>query len=134
MLQIIFGQDLRVGTWVFEKTGGLYTKKDSTTIGLEKNGELVAGFVYNNYIPNRSIAMHVAGNLFTKKFIKAGFRYPFKQLKVLKTIAFIDSTNIKSVKFTSKLGAIHEATIKDAGRHGDLLIYTMTQEQFRFKD
>ncbi len=133
MLQIIYGQDLRVGTWVMERIGQVFTRDDSVTIGLEKDGEIVAGFVYNNY-RIKSICIHSAGSLYTKEFIKVGFNYPFKQLKVQQTVHLIDSTNTKSIDITTRLGAKYIATIPNASIEGDLLIYTMQQQDFKFKD
>jgi RimJ/RimL family protein N-acetyltransferase len=135
MRQIIYNQNLRVGTWVCERIGGIFTKRDSVCIGLESNREIIAGFVYNNYIKDICIDMHVAGinNWCSKEFIQAAFYYPFLQLGVKKVIAKIDSKNNKGIEFAKKLGGIHEATLKDASRYGDLLIFTLTLEQFKYK-
>jgi len=131
MYKIIFNQNLRCLYWLQSQTGGFYNKKDTTSIGLEKNQELIAVFAYNNYYKHRSVQMHFAGvgRWCIKEFLRIGIAYPFKQLKVAKILGFIDSTNIKSISFVNKIGAKLEASIKDVGKYGDILIYSINKQQ-----
>ena len=134
MKRTVWDQSERVGLWVCERLECGFDRLTSTAIGIESNGEIVGGVVFDNF-RHRSISMHVAsigGNWMTLDFLKAVFGYPFDQLGVTKVIAPVDSTNSKSMRFVSHLGFVLEATIKDAGRHGDFLIYTMNRAQCRF--
>ena len=79
--------------------------------------------------------MHVAGeggHWMTSDYAKACFGYVFNQLNVNKVIGLVDSTNTAARRYDEHLGFRLEATIPDAGTHGDLLIYTMTREQCRW--
>lgn len=131
--QVIFAQE-RVGPWTCERTGGTF-ESDSTAIGLEEDGELVAGVVFDNY-NSRSICMHIAAipgaRWMTREYLWVCFAYPFNQLKVNKILGLVDSTNHAARKFDEHLGFMLECNIKDAGRDGDLLIYSMTRQQCRF--
>ncbi len=123
----------RVGPWVCERLGGTWQAGDNA-IGLEKNGELIAGVVFDNYL-GRSICMHVAASgewWLTREFLQAAFGYPFNQLGVHKIIGPVDSKNADARKFDEHLGFYLEATIKDANKLGDLLLYTMTRQQCRW--
>ena len=124
----------RVGQWVCERTGGTYFEGSGQGIGLEKNGELIAGVVFDDY-NHRSVRMHVAAigkRWMNYAYLWTCFDYPFNQLKVNKIIGLVDSTNADARKFDEHIGFNLEAVIPDAGREGDLLIYTMTRQQCRW--
>lgn len=134
MKTIIYDQPERVGRWVCSKTGGTYTKDDSTAIGLEDDGELIWGAYYNMF-NTQSVAIHFSseqGRRLNYAFIKAAFMYPFLQLGVKKLIGLVDERNVKSARFVANLGAVLEARIKDASPGGDLLIFTMTPDQCKY--
>lgn len=121
-----------VGQWVTSKAGGVFSPATSTTIGLEKDGEVIAGVIYENW-NGRSIVAHMAatGRL-TREFIGAIFRYAFVKCGVDKVILPISSTNAKSNKFAQNLGFTEEARLKDAAADGDVILYTLKKSDCRF--
>jgi hypothetical protein len=66
-----------VGHWVAGKMRGSFGKDTSTAIGLEKEGVIVAGVIYENW-NGKSLIVHLAieGRV-TKAFLGAIFRYGF---------------------------------------------------------
>lgn len=129
---IVFGD--HIARWVAQRTGGMYFDGSGQGVGWLKNGELVAGVLFDNFT-GRSVQMHVAGEgkrWLAREFLKFCFSYPFEQLKVNKVIGLVDSTNADALRFDLHLGFQQEAVIKDAGRSGDTIILTMTREQCRF--
>lgn len=134
MKSVVLDQPVRVGEWVCQRIGGQFNELLSTAIGLERDGELIAGVVFDSYM-GRSIAMHVAGeggHWLTRDFLRACFGYAFTQLQVRKVLGYVDSTNDQARRFDEHIGFRLEHVITDAGKHGDLLIYSMTPEQCRF--
>lgn len=134
--RIISTDKARVAEWVCSRIGVTLADKNYEAIGLEKNGELVAGFMYDNY-NGRSIAMHVAaeGTGWLKhetEFLNVCFDYPYNQLGVKKVISTVDSLNVASWKFAQYMGGEIEVVIKDAGLTGDMVILSMSREQCRF--
>lgn len=122
----------RIGPWVCERTGGLYEPSTSTAIGMEEDGVLTGGVVYDQF-NGRSICMHVAlEKPVSRRFTRMAFAYPFNQLKVHKVIGLVDSTNEKALRFDRLLGFVEEARIESAGKSGDLVILTMTRQQCRW--
>ena len=120
--------------WTAEQTGGRYFAGSGQGIGWEKDGRLVAGVLYDNF-NGRSVQMHVAAighQWLVRKYLRTCFDYPFNQLKVLKVVGLVDSTNTDALRFDFHLGFKEEAVIKDAGKHGDLHVLTMTRDQCRF--
>lgn len=132
---IVFGE--HVCRWTAEMTGGTYYAGSGQGIGLEKDGVLIAGVLFDN-CNGRSVQMHVASDgtrrWMTREYLAVCFDYPFNQLKVKKIVGLVDSANTDAQRFDMALGFRHEATLKDAGRQGDLLLLTMTREQCRFLD
>jgi RimJ/RimL family protein N-acetyltransferase len=106
-----------------------------TAIGLQENGELIAGVLYDNY-NGRSISMHVASNgtgaWMTREYLRVCFDYPFNQLGVNVIIGLVDSENLAARKFDEALGFKLEHSVPNAGPKGDLLLYSMTAAQCRF--
>jgi RimJ/RimL family protein N-acetyltransferase len=133
-VRIVYGDAGRIGPWVCERTGGKFAGPLAQAIGLEKDGRLVAGILYDHY-NGRSIAMHVAGDgghWITRDLLRAAFAYPFVQLRVRKVLGFVDSANVSAHRLDEHLGFVLEARISDAGPQGDLLLYSMTAEQCRY--
>lgn len=124
----------RVGEWVCSRTGGALDLACSAAIGLQQGHDLIAGVLFDSY-NTRSVCMHVAATgagWLNREYLKVCFDYPFNQLKVNKILGLVDSTNMQARKFDEHLGFQLEATIKDAGKFEDLLIYSMTRQQCRY--
>jgi RimJ/RimL family protein N-acetyltransferase len=129
---IVIGE--HVCWWVAEKTGHSYYSNSGQGIGIEKDGEIVCGVMFEGF-NGQSIQIHVAMNpdaKMNREWIFVVFDYAFRQLKVNKIIGIVDSTNDKALRFDRHIGFVDEAVIKDAGKHGDLCILTMTRQQCRF--
>lgn len=134
MKRVIWDAPVDVGRWVCARLGTVFDEKTGTALGQTRAGVLVGGVAYDNY-RHGSICMHVASldsGWCSRGFLEAAFWYPFVQLGVRKVIAPINSNNVKARRFVERLGFTLEATIADAERDGDLLIYTMTRPQCRF--
>lgn len=125
----------RIGPWICERIGHRYDGI-GTTIGVEKDGELIGGVLYETHNPGRSIHIHVASdgsrNWMTPEFLRQVFHYPFVQLGVSVMIGVVDSKNTAAIDFDLALGFSLEHVIPDAGRFGDLVILTMRPAQCRF--
>jgi RimJ/RimL family protein N-acetyltransferase len=110
----------------------MYHEANSQSIGLEKDGNIVAGVIYEDW-NGQSIVCHIAviGNL-TPTFVAKIFDYVFRQLGVYKIIAPVASINSESIQLVTHMGFKEEAIIKDAHPSGDIVIFTMTKNECRF--
>ena len=124
--------DHAAGHWTAQKVDGGYFQERSRSIGLKKNGEFVAGVIYENW-HGKSITCHIAvtGRM-TSAYLGAIFHYPFNVCKVGKIIVPISSANIASIKFVEKMGFLEEARIKDAMADGDMVIFTMPKNRCKY--
>lgn len=122
----------RVGEWTAKRLFTLYHAEGSEAIGLERNGELVAGVIYENW-NHKSITAHIVieGRI-TPSYLAAIFDYPFNVACVDKIIAPCAESNLESQKLLQNFGFTEEARIADAHPSGCLLIYTMARDACRF--
>ena len=121
-----------VGHWVAKRIRGGYFAERSNALGLEKNGELVAGVIYENW-NHKSIWCHIAidGRL-TPRYLAAIFDYPFNICQVEKIIVPVGSDNEESIRLVEKMGFAEEGRIKDARPEGDLILFTLARDACRF--
>ena len=121
-----------VGHWVAKRIRGGYCAERSNALGLERNGELVAGVIYENW-NHKSIWCHIAidGRL-TPWYLAAIFDYPFNICQVEKIIVPVGSDNEESVRLVEKMGFTEEGRIKDARPEGDLILFTLSRDACRF--
>ena len=121
-----------VGHWVAKRIRGGYFAERSNALGLEKNGELVAGVIYENW-NHKSIWCHIAidGRL-TPRYLAAIFDYPFNVCQVEKIIVPVGSDNEKSIRLVEKMGFAEEGRIKNARPEGDLILFTLPRNACRF--
>jgi RimJ/RimL family protein N-acetyltransferase len=111
----------------------MWTRGRGTAIGRLKDGELVAGVLYEDYT-KANIVCHIAGNdgWATRGFLGLIFNYPFEQLGVKRITAPVHSNNEKSILLMTRLGFTLEAVLAQAIPEGDLLIYRMFKSECRF--
>lgn len=124
--------DHSAGHWVARRTFGGYFEEKSRSLGLKKDGEFVAGVIYENF-NRRSIMCHIAitGRM-TPFFLFAIFDYPFNVCNVEKIIVPVTSNNLESLKLVKKMGFAEEARLKDADPRGDIILLTMLKKDCRF--
>ena len=105
-------------------------------IGLERDGELVAGVLYEGF-NGSNVWMHVAAEpgkrWMTKAFLEYAFSYPFNEMKVSRVSGWVEANNEEAIAFDENLGFKREATLAGAGRGGvDVFIYKMTREECQY--
>lgn len=130
--KILYGENERVGPWVYSHTGGEFPISNTTTLGLEKDGELVCGVVYeaNN---GASVRAHIANTGYIPRgFLYAIFAYPFIQCGLHVIIGLVDSNNVRALKFDLKLGFRLSTVVPNAVVGGDLAVLTMNRKYCRF--
>ena len=104
-------------------------------LGIEKDGVIVVGVIYNNYTKNVRCSMHgaIEGNHLTREFLWMMFDYAFNKLGCKVIINHVCSTNKKSLKFTKHLGfKQHGEPIKDGTEKGDLILFTLNRDDCKW--
>lgn len=125
----------RVLLWVGEKVDAGSFADDAQAIGWEKNGELVAGVVFEKW-DGPNIFMHVAvteGMVVTKRDLRIVFSYPFTHLKCNRVTGLVRVDNIKAQRFDEHLGFVREGQLRQAHSDGtDMYVYGMTSKECRW--
>ncbi len=119
---------------VHESTG-VALSSSMRALGLERDGQLVAGVLYEGW--NKSnVWMHVAilpGHTFTRRFVHTAFEYPFGQVGVNRATAWVDVSNRESTALVRRIGFEHEALLKGAANDGgDVVLWVMRKERCRW--
>lgn len=134
--RLILDDPERVGVFVAERIARRSPWFKAQAIGVEQNGQLVGGVVFENFT-GRSIEIHVAGTgkrWMTRRFIWAVFYYAFKQLGAEFLYGYVDSSNLDAQRLDEHLGFKRVAVLEGAANHGDLIVYQMKAEDCRFLD
>lgn len=105
-------------------------------IGLERDGELVCGIIYEGY-NYRSIWAHIAaeegGTWLNRKYLKFCCDYPYKHCGVQFILGYMDADNEQALRFAQHLGFREECRIRQAATDGgDILILKMSRYDCRY--
>jgi RimJ/RimL family protein N-acetyltransferase len=106
-----------------------------STIGLEKDGKIVAGVVYQGHNgPN--VLMHFAlegAHVITPAFVCAVFMYPFQVLHCHRVTGLVRTDNTDAQTLDEHLGFVREGLMRQAaGDRSDFILYGMLQRECRF--
>lgn len=118
-----------IGEWVCANGGGYSEPGTYTAIGYTRHGELVGGLTFSNCNGKHClINIALKGGVFPRNLLAASLFYVFAQLTLRRVTFIIESDNIRSQNLVTRLGAKREATLRGAGRSGDLFIYSLFPE------
>lgn len=118
-----------------ERINSVWVTKRGHTIGLLDDEKGIIACCYYESCTPVAMMVHLAGvgkTWLNREFLWFCFYYPFRQAGIHKIIAPIASTNFDCIRWTEHIGFSLEATLKDANPQGDLLLYTMTEEQCKW--
>lgn len=134
MKTVIYGQDERVCQWLNERLDENFV--GAIGIGLEENGELIAGVVFDNYT-KAGINMHVAAvpgkRWMTREFLFRCFAYPFIQLNCRRITGLVREDNLAAQKFDEHLGFRREGLLREGYLDGtNVIVYGMLKNECRW--
>lgn len=137
MRNIIYGPDHHdeIGRFVCDRINKQWIPEACTAIGLEENGEIIAGVLYDDF-NGANVCMHVASlpgkKWMTREYLWFCFHYPFEQLCVKRITGLVAGSNAATLNFDKHLGFIEEARLHDAHPDGDIIVLVMRKEDCRF--
>lgn len=112
--------DNRVARFVGERIGSVIYPP-FTAIGIERDGEIVAGAVFNCFT-GHDVEITVAGTGWTRAFFRAVASYVFDQLGCVRLQLTTESED--TARLAERLGGVREGILRDkfgAGRDGIVL-------------
>jgi len=121
---VVFGSDMEVADWVASHIPEFKVDENSTALGVIRDGELIAGVIYERYN-----GVHVEVSIATadprwakRSTLKTLFGYPFNQLRCKAITVLVPSSNMESLNLATKLGFRPEAFIKYSAHDGSALV------------
>jgi len=132
----VWDEPERIIEFVSRRLAAEEFSKDARAIGLENDGELIAGVVFESKSgPN--ILMHVASNggrhWMTPAYMAACFRYAFVQEGCNRITGLVRADNVDAQRFDEHLGFKREGQLRAACTDGtDLIVYGMLKSECRY--
>jgi len=115
-----------INDWVAVRGGGRAYPGNCSALGWTVDGVLTAGLVFTDSNGAQCLAnIALDGRVFPRTLLHAGLSYAFGQLQLRRLTFIIKEANIASQELVRRLGAIPEATLRDADIDGNLLIYAL---------
>ena len=110
----------------------MYYKPGSQAIGLERDGGIAAGIIYEDW-NGASIVCHIAiRGRANKQFLLAISEFAFNTCAVHKIIAPVYSSNEKAMTMVRKMGFVKEGILRNAEPNGDIVLWTLTKSQCKY--
>lgn len=125
--RLVFDDTKRVSAWVGDRCKQTSNWGDCYAIGAERDGEIVAGIVLNNYNGSNAFA-HIAiekPGKDTFALCRAFCDYAFRHCGLKRLTATASLENPELIEFDLKLGFENEFVMRDAARDGDLQVMVM---------
>lgn len=118
-----------INDWVAKHQGGHAYPGSYQALAWVAGEEIQAGLVFYDYnTKNCLVNLALTKNFFPKSLLHAGLSYAFNQLALRRLTFLISSANILSQNLVRRLGAIPEATLREADPNGDTLIFALFPE------
>ena len=136
MIDLIFDQKERVGEWIAKEVEQTASWGDFYAMGAEEDGELIAGFLFNNFNGSNAtchIAVRKSGKFFIDLLVH-GYRYAFEYCKLNRLTGLVEDGNKAALKLDYHIGFQHEFTMPKAGTDGqDLHVLVLWPDNFRYR-
>ena len=122
----------RLRAWWTDFVG--YPASMQVMIGLEKDGEIVCVFGYDNF-NGKSCHQHIVykpGEYVQREFIWYVYHYPFNELGVDMLIGMTPANNDKALRLAKHAGFVEKYRIVDSDPGGDIVLSTLNKQDCRF--
>ena len=118
-----------VAQWTMQNIGRFTEGMEA--VGWEKDGILIAGTAFEDFNGNNMFGHQRIDANPPREYWFQVANYIFNIAGVKRFTATVEADNHKAIKLNKHIGFVIEATLKDAGRNGDLLIMTLWPENCR---
>lgn len=134
MANLVFDQKERIGAWVANQVGQTGAWGGFYAMGVEVNGQIVAGIVFNNF-NGANATCHIAVERPNKAFLKlleAAADYAFNYCRLKRLTGMVPSNEPHILAFDKHLGWEEEFVMKDAAPGADMHILVMWPDRCRW--
>ena len=135
MISIVTNIDDYVKAWVAKRIG-INGFGPSTAIGVQRDGQLIAGAVFHDYRPkNGQIEASIASDSprwATRSVLYSLFAYPFIQCDANRLLVTCDESNDKAMKMNKQLGFTPEGILRQMYYPNDAIIFGMLKDECKW--
>lgn len=134
MAELVFDQSERVGEWVAERVDQRGSWGDFYAMGVEQDGQIVAGAVLNNY-NGANATCHIAIDKRTKllvEMIRHFCNYAFNHAKLKRLTGMVPTNEPHIIAFDKHLGFEEEYVMKDGAPGADMMVLVMRPDTCRW--
>jgi hypothetical protein len=127
MSKLILDNKYRVGLWVAQEVGQTADWGDFQAFGIERDGEIVAGFVFHLFNGANAVC-HVAVKKYTRllpELLKVSSDYLFNHCKLKRLTGFVPTNEPHVIKLDKHFGFEEEFVMKDAAPGADMQVLVM---------
>jgi len=122
-----------INQWIGARNGGYLDTNSFTALACVQNQNLIGALTF--YEANKKncwVNIALKDKIFPPSLLNSGLTYVFHQLALKRLTFRIPSVNLPSQTLVRRLGAIHEATLRDADDFGDALMFALFPESCPF--
>lgn len=122
---LVYDRPQEVADWIASQVGVTAPSVDAA-IGFEVDGQMKAG-VYFDMLTDNNVFAHIASTAVTcpPDLLAAVARYVFGQLGLDRITFAVSSGNAKTLDLVRGMGSLQEATLRQACRPHDLLLFSL---------
>ena len=133
MIGIVTNIDDYVRAWVAKRIG-IRGFGPSTAIGVQKDGQLIAGAVFHDYRDGQVEASLSADSpkWATRSVLYSLFAYPFIQMDANRLLVTCDESNKKAMKMNRQLGFTPEGILRQMYCPNDAIIWGMLKDECKW--
>jgi hypothetical protein len=134
MAQLVFDQPGPVSEWVAQQVGHIGSWGEYYAIGIEADGQIVAGVVINNY-NGANATCHIAISKRTKLLVELFYHvcnYAFNYCKLKRLTGMVPSNEPHILAFDKHLGFEEEFVMKDGAPGADMHVLVMRPDTCRW--
>jgi RimJ/RimL family protein N-acetyltransferase len=134
MAQLVFDQSARIGEWVAQKVNQTASWGDFYALGIESDGGIIAGVVFNNY-NGANATCHIAVDRHTRllpKMIYHSFDYAFNHCGLKRLTGMVPTSEPKTIAFDKHIGFEEEFVMKDGAPGADMMVLVMRPDICRW--
>lgn len=134
MANLVFDRKAYVGEWVARQVGQTGEWGSFYAMGVESNGELTAGIVFNNF-NGANATCHIAVERPNKAFLRlleAAADYAFNRCGLKRLTGMVPSNEPHILAFDKHLGWEEEFVMRDGAPGADMHILVMRPDNCRW--
>lgn len=134
MAELVFDQKERVGAWVAEQVRQAADWGSFYAMGIDDNGQIIAGVVINNY-NGTNATCHIAISKRSKLLIplfENVCNYAFNVCKLKRLTGMVPTNEPHIISFDKHLGFEEEYVMKDGAPGADMQVLVMWPDKCRW--